>query len=175
MVTLGLLVWAGVANALVAISVRADVRTALALVALRLNARLVHRLRVVGREHVPRTKRPGPLIVVANHTSGVDPLLVQAVAPFEIRWIMAEDMRVPAMEPVWRWARIIFVDRLMSRTSGVREAVEHLRAGGVVGVFPEGHLERPPHRVLPFLPGVGMLIARTGAPVSWRRRGAPSA
>jgi 1-acyl-sn-glycerol-3-phosphate acyltransferase len=47
----------------------------------------------------------------------------------------------------------------------LREAVRHVKAGGVVGVFPEGSIERPPNVLGPFVEGTGTLIALTKAPV----------
>lgn len=126
---------------------------------------LVHRLEVVGRRHIPRGRAPGPLIIVANHTAGVDPVLIQSVCPFRIRWLMADDMKIEVLDPLWDLGQIIFVDRLRGESLGIREALRHLKAGGVVGLFPEGHIERPPGQVLPFLPGVGMMIARSRARV----------
>lgn len=127
---------------------------------------VVHRLRVSGREHVPAREADGrgpkPLIIVSNHTAGVDPLLIQSALPFEVRWVMASDMRAGCMERVWRFGRVIFVDRT-GEALGLREALRHLRQGGTLGMFPEGGIERPPRRLLPFQEGVGVLIARTGA------------
>lgn len=144
---------------------RGDVEAGVAWQAMRWYARLVHHLRVEGFERIPRDRNPGPLIIVSNHTAGVDPILIQAVCPFEIRWIMAADMRAPAGEALWQWARVIFVDRDSSEVAGAREAVRHVKAGGVLGIFPEGGLERPPRTILPFMAGVGLIIKRTGAPV----------
>lgn len=130
-----------------------------------LYARLLHRLRVEGREHIPRT---GPLIVVANHTGGVDPILIQVAVPRrEIRWMMARDMMIPRLRGLWEWMRVIPVVRSgASGDSGAaREALRHLKDGGVLGVFPEGAIERPPGILRPFAPGVGLLAARSGAPV----------
>ncbi|MGP1347658.1 MAG: lysophospholipid acyltransferase family protein [Phycisphaerales bacterium] len=134
-------------------------------------ARALHRVRVVGREHIPADGGTGwrgagsPLIVIANHTSGCDPLLVQSALPFEARWIMAEDMRVPVLDPVWGFLEIITLDRRGGSARGLREAMGHLKRGGVLGLFPEGHLERPARQLLPFEPGVAMLIRRSGARV----------
>lgn len=142
-----------------------DVRSGLMFAWTRFYLRMFHRMEVRGLEHVPTTESPGPLVVVANHTAGIDPLLVQVHCPFWIRWMMAQDMRVPQLEFLWRWARIIFVDRSRGELASVRESLRELRAGGVLGIFPEGGIERPAEQVRPFEPGVGMLIARSGARV----------
>ncbi|MCL4222352.1 MAG: 1-acyl-sn-glycerol-3-phosphate acyltransferase [Phycisphaerales bacterium] len=127
--------------------------------------KLVHHLEVHGRDHIPNERRPGPLIVVANHTSGVDPLLIQAELPFAARWVMAEDMRAPALEWFWKWQDVIFVGKPGSEAIGLRQAMRHLRNGGVVGIFPEGGIERPVRHILPFYPGLGALVRSTGASV----------
>ncbi len=131
----------------------------------RVYARFFHDLRVSGREHIPASPSPGPLIVVANHTAGVDPILVTASGPFEIRWVMAQDMRLPALAWLWRWQRVIFVSRSGQDRRAVREALAHLEGGGVLGIFPEGGLERPPRQIRRFRRGVGLLIHRSRAPV----------
>lgn len=144
---------------------RGDVLTGLVYRTMRIYARFVHRLVVHGVENVPESKSPGPLIVVCNHTAGVDPLLVQSVCPFEVKWMMASDMRLPAYEAFWVWAGIISTNRMSRDGTGLREAMAHLRKGGVLGVFPEGGIERPPRQILPFFPGVGLIVSRSGASV----------
>jgi len=131
---------------------------------IRLYVRLRHTPRVSGGEHA-EDAGVGPLIVVANHASGVDPLLIQAVLPFEPRWMMAADMRHPLGEWLWRFGDIIFVDRASRDGAGVREAIRHLGDGGVLGLFPEGGIERRPRMLRPFQPGVGLLVRRSGARV----------
>lgn len=174
---------------------RGDAITGLAYRAMQIYAALVHRLRVEGTQHLPTCTRPGcnvhdreathathgtpiahargedepcsfgPLIVVCNHTAGIDPVLVQAVVPFHIRFMMASAMRLPFFETFWDWAGIISVSPSGRDLSGVREALAHLKAGGVVGIFPEGAIERPPRRLRPFMPGTSLLITKGRAPV----------
>jgi 1-acyl-sn-glycerol-3-phosphate acyltransferase len=79
--------------------------------------------------------------------------------------VMADDMRTPAMEGFWEYGRIIFVDRKKGGTSGTREIVAHVKGGGAIGIFPEGGIERPARTLLPFQPGVGFVVRRTGARV----------
>ena len=125
-----------------------------------LYARRVHRLTVEGRENIPSAGQR-PILVVANHSAGADPILIQAAMPFEVRWVMARDMRLPWLKSLWEFGRIIFVDRSGRDGAGVREALRHLETGGVLGIFPEGQLERPPEVLQPFQHGVGMMIRRT--------------
>ncbi len=144
---------------------RADVETGLFWHFSRLYAAVLHRLRRVGMENVPRRRLAGPMIVVANHTAGVDPILIQSGCEFEIRWLMTENMRHPLGEFFWRWTQVIFVGRRTGELRGTRYAISYVKAGGVLGVFPEGGLERPPQQIRRFHPGIGFLVKRTGAPV----------
>ncbi len=133
--------------------------------AVRVYCRLLHRPRYAGLVHVPRTNRPGGLIVVANHTSPIDPLLIQAACSFEIRWMMAGDMMVPQLDWFWRRMGIIGVARDGTDLGPAREAIRHVRGGGVIGMFPEGGLVRPSGAIRPFHNGVGLIVARSRAPV----------
>lgn len=141
---------------------------------IRTYARLWHRLDAHGMDSIPDLGLRGdasgrpieggrPAIVIANHTAGIDPLLIQAALDFEPRWMMAADMRAKILEPFWQHARIIFVDRTKRDASSLREAIRHLQAGGCLGVFIEGHIAKPPKHLLPFKEGAGLLIRKTGA------------
>ena len=60
-----------------------------------------------GAENIPSwhpgDPLPGPLVVVGNHTAGIDPLLVQSACIFEIRWLMLSEMMVggPTLQALW--------------------------------------------------------------------------
>lgn len=144
---------------------RGDPLTGVVYHGVRLYGAVVQRLRVRGAAEVPASRTPGPLIVVCNHTAGIDPLLVSGAVPFEIRWMMGLDMMAPSLAWAWAWARVIPVNRKGRDLSGTREALRLLEEGEVVGVFPEGRLERPARRLRAFHTGAGFLIARSGAPV----------
>lgn len=141
---------------------------------IRAYSRWWHRLEAHGMDSIPdlgqisdASGRPlgsgRPAIVIANHTAGIDPLLIQASLDFEPRWMMAADMRARILEPLWQVARIIFVDRTKRDSGSLREAMRHLQAGGVLGIFIEGHIAKPPRHLLPFKEGAGLLIRKTGA------------
>jgi 1-acyl-sn-glycerol-3-phosphate acyltransferase len=127
--------------------------------------RLVHRARFEGMHHVPATSHPGAMIVIANHTSGLDPLLIQTATPFLIRWMMARDMMVPSLNWMWKISQVIPVDRDGRDSAALREAMRHLRNGGVLGIFPEGRIVEPPDEIRPFVSGVGLIVAKCRVPV----------
>lgn len=166
---LAALLWAAAARWLLAFSPRGDVDAGVVRALVAAYVRVAHRMRVEGAENIPRGRQPGPLVVVANHTAGLDPMLIQAACLFEVRWMMAADMRVAKLEGVWSWLNVIFVDRENGKapasSGAIREAIIHLRSGGALGVFPEGVIERPPERILPFQDGIALLARRSGARV----------
>jgi len=169
---LGLLAWLVFAAACALLSRRprpGDPFIGLLYQLVRVYAWVRHKLEVRGVTDDPRHNGGaggGGLIIVCNHTAGIDPSLVQAACEFEIRWMMAKDMMIEQFEWAWEWLAIIPVDRNSNRdTSAAREAIRHVLAGGVVGVFPEGRIENPPRMLLPFKAGVGLLVLKTGAPV----------
>jgi 1-acyl-sn-glycerol-3-phosphate acyltransferase len=128
-------------------------------------ARFVHRVRFEGMDEWRRNPNPGPLIVVSNHTGSVDPLLIQSGCHFHIRWMMASEMIAPWLRFVWKRTKPIPVDRDGRDSAPAREAIRHVRSGGVLGIFPEGRIVRPPQQIRPFFLGVGLIVARAKAPV----------
>lgn len=144
---------------------RRDPMVGLLVALMKLFAWLVQRARYEGSEHVPASMHPGPLIVVSNHTAGADVPLIQAVCRFEIRWMMARSMQVEFLRWFWEWANVIGVDVSGRDSAALREAIRHVESGGVLGIFPEAGLERPPRQIMPFQPGIGLLIKKTGARV----------
>ena len=134
-------------------------------IVIRLYTRIMHRRTFVGRRHVPGTNSTGGLVVVSNHTGPIDPLLLQAACRFEIRWMMAEALMFPALDWLWKRQRMIRVARDGRDTGPLREAIRHVKAGGAIGVFPEGAIVQPRCEVRPFHEGVGLIISRSRAPV----------
>ncbi len=108
---------------------------------------------------------PGPVIIVGNHTAGIDPILVQLTTRRPIRWFMAADMMSPWANWFWRYERIIPVHYDARDARGAVEAIRHLRDGHALGLFPEGGIERPPGAIRPFLGGFGSMAVKTGARV----------
>lgn len=127
----------------------------------------MHRPRWEGFEApaVRRLLESGPLIVAANHTAGVDVLLLQAPLRRLVRWMMWRGEMHPAAAWVWRHVRVIPVAQDQRDLSALRTGLRALHAGEVVGIFPEGGIARPPRRIQRFEAGLGLLASKSGAPV----------
>lgn len=121
-----------------------------------------HRLEWRGRHRVPSV---GPVILAPNHTTGLDPLLIQAASNRPIRWLMYTSYRFKAAEPLWRAIRPITMELGASNTAKIRQVVESLDAGDAVGFFPEGRLQRDIRELQPLQPGIAMITRRSGAKI----------
>ncbi len=118
--------------------------------------------RIAGAAHVPAH---GPAIVVANHPSDVDPILVAIAVPRPLRFMADEvQFRRRFVGPVIRRLRAFPVRLDEPDVGALRRALQLLRAGEAVALFPEGDVLR---RAEPgeFHGGVALLAARSGAPV----------
>jgi len=107
----------------------------------------------------------GPVIVVCNHTAGVDPILVQLSMRRRLRWFMAAEQMVGALGWFWRLQQVIPVHYDRRDTQSLLAAMTHLRAGGALGVFPEGGIARPHGQVYRFMPGFASLAIKGKARV----------
>lgn len=132
----------------------------------RVFARAYHHVELVSPCVIPEA---GPAIVIANHTSGADPVFLQATCHRKIIWMMASEFRaMRRLQWLFDLMEIIPVSRTGRDTASTRAALRVLDHGGVVGVFPQGRIERRPGD-FPFRPGVSLLSSRTGTQV-WPAR-----
>ena len=124
--------------------------------------RLLFGLSSRGREHVPMT---GPVLLVANHASFLDPPLVGGMVPRQVSFMAKEELfRVPLLGALIRRLNARPVRRDGADAGALRTSLRVLQDDGVLLVFPEG--TRGPEGVLREpKAGVGMLAVLSGAPV----------
>ena len=128
----------------------------------RVFARIYHRLDVLTPCRLPRT---GPAILVCNHTSPLDPLLIQSVCPRPIVWMMAKEYYdLPVLNWVYRQVQAIPVARSGRDMAATRQAMSALKHGRILGVFPEGKIELT-RQLLPFQTGIALIAAREDAEI----------
>jgi len=128
----------------------------------KLYAQGYHHLEVVNPCPLPKR---GPAILVCNHVSSLDPVLIQAACPRLVTWMMAKEYYdLAAMRWAFQAIDAIPVARSGKDLSATRAALRALQKGQVVGIFPEGKIETSTD-LLPFEVGVAMLAHHSKAEV----------
>lgn len=123
----------------------------------RVYARAYHDLRVLSPHQLPRR---GPAILICNHTSGLDPVLIQSVVPRLIVWMMDREFyEMPSLRWIFEAIDAIPVDRTGREFAATRRALRALSDGRILGVFPEGRIERT-RDLLPFQTGVALMAMK---------------
>jgi len=130
---------------------------------------LVHTVYRVRKSGIERIPEEGAAILVCNHVSYVDALVITAACRRPIRWVM--DHRIfatPVLSFFFRTVRAIPIaparenaDALQSAYDAIAQA---LAEGELVGLFPEGRLTSD-GEMGPFRPGIALILARTPVPV----------
>lgn len=118
--------------------------------------------RVSGIERVPPE---GPVIIAPNHLSFLDPPLAACAQPRCLFFMAKEELfKVPMLGTLIRSVRAFPVRRGDNDTEAIRKAIEVLRAGCALLVFPEG--TRGDGTALGAIsPGIAMLAKRSNAVV----------
>ena len=109
---------------------------------------VLYRIKVRNATNVPRT---GPVLLLSNHVAWIDPLLLNASARRQIRFVIVEKFYVkPFVNFFCRLEESIPIRKNNPR-SAIETAIEKLNQGEIVCVFPEGGITqdggiRPLHR-----------------------------
>jgi len=118
--------------------------------------------RVIGAENMIEE---GPCIIAANHCSYLDPPLVGVACQRAIHYLARKSLlEIPVLGPILPQLNVIPVDQKNADRSALMGAIRVVRNGGAVLIFPEGTRSLD-GRLQPAQPGIGMIVAKTGAPV----------
>ncbi|MEV8520877.1 MFS transporter [Dyella marensis] len=126
----------------------------------------LYRVRVDGTRHIPEE---GPALLVCNHVSFMDPLLLMANLRRPARFVMYYKIfKIPLLNFVFRTAKAIPIAGQKEDPEVLRKAFDEVDAaladGELVCIFPEGGLTKD-GEVATFRPGVAQILQRRPVPV----------
>ena len=126
----------------------------------------VARIHVIGRENA---NRAGGFLLASNHISHFDPFLISLPVRRKIDWMtMAEFFRPPALGFFLRSIDAFPAERDRADLKTIRTAIDRLKSGRIVGLFPEGGIRDGARSLLegaPLRPGAATLAQIADVPV----------
>lgn len=128
-------------------------------------ARVVWRVKVHAHPSLSEPIEYGA-VIVSNHTTSVDPFFIQLAAGRRVHWMVASEYCSHFLfGPFLRVFQVIPTNRGGVDTASTKRAIEMVRQGKWVGMFPEGRLNRSDQPLLPIRPGAGLVALRGGVPL----------
>lgn len=134
--------------------------------AVRMLTRIIYRVRCRGMDSIPAS---GPAVLVCNHVSYIDALIIAGNCRRPIRFVMhASYYNLPLLGRLFRLAEVIPIASSKNHPTVLRHALDEiarsLQAGELVCLFPEGHLTLNGD-INTFRPGIERIVRRTPVPV----------
>lgn len=126
----------------------------------------MYRVSVEGRQHIPET---GAALIIANHVSYVDSLILMGTSTRPVRFVMDKSIsEMPVLKYVFRHAGVIPICSPRKCTETYKQAFEQIEQAlhneEVVCIFPEGRLTSD-GELGEFRPGVEKILKRSPVPV----------
>ncbi|MDO8885302.1 MAG: lysophospholipid acyltransferase family protein [Candidatus Oleimmundimicrobium sp.] len=127
--------------------------------------KLFYRLNIIGKKNIPKT---GPVILVSNHKSNIDPFVVSAVLyPRKIHSMAKEELfRNPVLSFFFRKLGAFPIHRGKYDRQAFKNSLEVLSKGQVFALFPEGRRNRlEDDKLGPLHKGAALIAIKSGAPI----------
>lgn len=126
-------------------------------------ARVLWRAQTSGPVPVPPDQGA---VIISNHRSPVDSHFIEIATRRVVHWMVAREFYQHwAMHWFFRMAEAIPVNRGGIDTAATKTAIRYAKAGGLVGIFPEGKINTAERLLLPGRLGAAMIALRAQVPV----------
>lgn len=119
---------------------------------------------VKGEENI---KTDGPCLVCANHLSNWDPIFMAVTVKRPVFFMAKKEIfKVPVVSTLARKLGAFPVDRENNDFTAIKTAINHLKYGNALGIFPQGTRCRgKAPETMPIKNGIGLLVFKTEADV----------
>ena len=124
--------------------------------------RIVYRPVMVGKENIPSK---GRVVLAGNHTNNFDCLLLISATKRPIHFLAKDSLMKGWKKGIFQAMGIIPVDRSKKDPRALQSAIAYLEKGKVIGIFPEGTINRTEEVTMPFKFGAVKMSSDTKSPI----------
>lgn len=122
--------------------------------------KILYRPTIVGRENIPKT---GSIVLAGNHTKWLDPIMLIAVNKRQIHFLAKDELFHGLTKPIVKGMGCISVNRKIHDKDALSLSYKTLENGNVIGIFPEGTINRTKDIIMPFKIGAVKMANKTSS------------
>lgn len=125
--------------------------------------------RILWRAEVPGALPLAPgqgAVIVANHRSSIDPFFIQLITGRVVHWMVTQRFfSLPLIGGFLKTCESIPTSRSGVDTASTKKAIRLAEKGGIIGMFPEGRINRTRQVLQSVRPGAAMIALKAGVPI----------
>lgn len=123
---------------------------------------LLFRPKVIGLDNIPKE---GRVILAGNHTKWLDPVMLVAINKRQIHFLAKEELFHGITKFIVLGMGCIPVNRKIHDRDALESAYKTLEIDNVIGIFPEGTINRTDDVIMPFKMGAVKMSEKTNSPI----------
>lgn len=122
----------------------------------------IYKPSVIGKRNIPES---GRIILAGNHTNYFDCLLVASATKRCVHYLAKDELMKGPFKYAFKGCGIIPVNRRAKDPNAVKCAEEYLNDDKLIGIFPEGTINRTEDVIMPFKFGAVKMANDTNSPI----------
>ena len=123
--------------------------------------KIIYRIKVINKENIPKE---GPFILAGNHKHNYDFISVISGTKRIVHFLAKKEL-MDKHGWLFKKLGIIPVDRSTKNKEAITDAVNMLKNGEVVSIFPEGTFNKTEYVIMPFKYGAVKIASESGVPI----------
>ena len=123
---------------------------------------LIFRPKVVGKNNIPKN---GSVVLAGNHTNNLDSVMLIAVVSRQVHFLAKIELFKGIFGVIVRGLGCIPVNRKIHDKDALKSAKDVLSEGSVIGIFPEGTINRTNDIIMPFKIGAVKMAKDTNSKI----------
>lgn len=122
--------------------------------------KILYRPTIIGKENIPKT---GGIVLAGNHTKWLDPIMLIAINERQIHFLAKDELFHGITKPIVKGMGCISVNRKIHDKDALSLGYKTLENAEVIGIFPEGTINRTKDIIMPFKIGAVKMANKTAS------------